>query len=149
MKAVVNRGVAAALGAAALFGAGTPFAKMLLAHTSPWLLAGNRMFYPARRSSVSGTGRKVTNNMNESTHDSGHLRKVEPIMRWIELCLVVEDLQVLVPQAQRIAKPPNGWIESVLGLHQFRLRGLHRAHAEFKLVCLALKPRRMDAMQAK
>jgi drug/metabolite transporter (DMT)-like permease len=33
------RGVAAALAAALLFGAGTPAAKMLLAQTSPWLLA--------------------------------------------------------------------------------------------------------------
>lgn len=33
-------GVAAALGAALLFGAGTPLAKQLLADVSPWLLAG-------------------------------------------------------------------------------------------------------------
>lgn len=33
-------GVLAALGAALLFGAGTPFAKILLDHVSPWLLAG-------------------------------------------------------------------------------------------------------------
>lgn len=33
-------GVAAALGAALLFGAGTPLAKLLLTHASPWLLAG-------------------------------------------------------------------------------------------------------------
>lgn len=33
-------GVAAALGAALLFGAGTPLAKLLLAQASPWLLAG-------------------------------------------------------------------------------------------------------------
>jgi hypothetical protein len=32
--------VAAALGAALLFGASTPLAKMLLGETSPWLLAG-------------------------------------------------------------------------------------------------------------
>jgi drug/metabolite transporter (DMT)-like permease len=35
-----QRGVVAALGAALLFGAGTPFAKLLLDATSPWLLAG-------------------------------------------------------------------------------------------------------------
>lgn len=35
-----DRGVAAALVAAALFGAGTPLAKLLLGATSPWLLAG-------------------------------------------------------------------------------------------------------------
>lgn len=34
-----NPGVAAALTAAVLFGAGTPLAKPLLGHTSPWLLA--------------------------------------------------------------------------------------------------------------
>ena len=39
MKLESNRGVAAALAAALLFGAGTPFAKLLLAHTGPWLLA--------------------------------------------------------------------------------------------------------------
>ena len=35
-----QRGVHAALGAALLFGAGTPFAKLLLEGASPWLLAG-------------------------------------------------------------------------------------------------------------
>ncbi len=39
MKIVLHRGVFAAMVAAVLFGAGTPFAKLLLAHTSPWLLA--------------------------------------------------------------------------------------------------------------
>ena len=39
MTAGINRGVLAALGAALLFGAGTPFAKLLLAQTDPWLLA--------------------------------------------------------------------------------------------------------------
>ncbi len=38
-----HTGVAAALGAAALFGAGTPLAKLLLDSVSPWLLAG--LFY--------------------------------------------------------------------------------------------------------
>lgn len=37
---VVQPGVMAALGAALLFGAGTPFAKLLLSSVSPWLLAG-------------------------------------------------------------------------------------------------------------
>jgi drug/metabolite transporter (DMT)-like permease len=35
-----NPGIPAALGAAILFGAGTPFAKLLLDAASPWLLAG-------------------------------------------------------------------------------------------------------------
>lgn len=40
MSALTNRGVLAALGAAVLFGAGTPAVKLLLEHASPWLLAG-------------------------------------------------------------------------------------------------------------
>lgn len=40
MSALYNRGVLAALGAAILFGAGTPAAKLLLGPVSPWLLAG-------------------------------------------------------------------------------------------------------------
>lgn len=39
-----NIGVAAALGAAVLFGAGTPLAKLLLAQVSPWLLAHTVVF---------------------------------------------------------------------------------------------------------
>lgn len=35
-----DQGIAAALGAAVLFGAGTPLAKLLLESVSPWLLAG-------------------------------------------------------------------------------------------------------------
>ena len=46
-----------------------------------------------------------------------------------------------------IAEPPNGWIKSVLGFRQFSMRGLDKANAEFKLVCLALNLRRMGAMQ--
>ena len=47
-----------------------------------------------------------------------------------------------------IAEPPNGWIKSVLGFRQFSMRGLQKAQAEFKLVCMALNLRRMGAMQA-
>ena len=39
MKTGLHSGVIAAMTAAVLFGAGTPLAKLLLAHTSPWLLA--------------------------------------------------------------------------------------------------------------
>jgi drug/metabolite transporter (DMT)-like permease len=39
MKLVLHSGIVAAMTAAVLFGAGTPLAKLLLAHTSPWLLA--------------------------------------------------------------------------------------------------------------
>jgi drug/metabolite transporter (DMT)-like permease len=35
----MNRSVLTALGAAALFGASTPFAKLLLGDVSPWVLA--------------------------------------------------------------------------------------------------------------
>ncbi|MDH5537867.1 MAG: DMT family transporter [Rhizobacter sp.] len=40
MASALPRGVGSALLAAALFGAGAPLAKLLLEHTSPWLLAG-------------------------------------------------------------------------------------------------------------
>ena len=46
-----------------------------------------------------------------------------------------------------IAEPPNGWIKSVLGFRQFSMRGLKKANAEFKLVCMALNLRRMSSMQ--
>ena len=46
-----------------------------------------------------------------------------------------------------IAEPPNGWIKHVLGFRQFSMRGLEKAKAEFKLVCLSLNLRRMGAMQ--
>jgi len=45
-----------------------------------------------------------------------------------------------------IAESPNGWIKNVLGFRQFSMRGLHRVRAEWKLVCMALNPRRMAAM---
>jgi drug/metabolite transporter (DMT)-like permease len=37
---MLQKGIFAALGSALLFGAGTPIAKLLLNHVSPWLLAG-------------------------------------------------------------------------------------------------------------
>ena len=46
-----------------------------------------------------------------------------------------------------IAEPPNGWIKNVLGFRQFSMRGLEKAKAEFKLVCMALNLRRMGAMR--
>lgn len=39
MNARLDRGVGAALTAALLFGAGTPFAKLLVAQADPWMLA--------------------------------------------------------------------------------------------------------------
>lgn len=47
-----------------------------------------------------------------------------------------------------IAEPPNGWIKNVLGFRQFRMRGLHRVRAEWKLVCMALNLRRMAVLSA-
>lgn len=46
-----------------------------------------------------------------------------------------------------IAEPPNGGIKNVLGFRQFSMRGIEKAKAEFKLVCMALNLRRMGAMQ--
>ena len=46
-----------------------------------------------------------------------------------------------------IAEPPNGWIKNVLGFRQFSMRGLEKAKAEFKLVCMALNLRRIGAMR--
>jgi drug/metabolite transporter (DMT)-like permease len=37
---MLHKGIIAALVSALLFGAGTPLAKLLLNHVSPWLLAG-------------------------------------------------------------------------------------------------------------
>ena len=45
-----------------------------------------------------------------------------------------------------IAETPNGWIKNVRGFRQFSMRGLHRVRAEWKLVCMALNPRRMATM---
>jgi len=39
-EGLLSQGVVAALAAAALFGLGTPLAKMLLVSIDPWLLAG-------------------------------------------------------------------------------------------------------------
>jgi len=47
-----------------------------------------------------------------------------------------------------IAEPPNGWVKAVLGFRQFSLRGVHKARAEWKLVCAALNLRRMAPMLA-
>jgi hypothetical protein len=50
-------------------------------------------------------------------------------------------------QQQLLAEPPNAWIKNVLGFRQFSMRGLKKAQAEFKLVCMALNLRRMGAIQ--
>ena len=41
MTTALHGGVMAALSAAVLFGLGTPLAKLLLTHTSPWLLVAH------------------------------------------------------------------------------------------------------------
>jgi transposase len=58
-----------------------------------------------------------------------------------------EQTQVDYRQRKWLAEPPNGWIKNVLGFRQFSMRGLEKAQAEFKLVCMALNLRRMGAMQ--
>jgi hypothetical protein len=47
-----------------------------------------------------------------------------------------------------IVEAPNGWIKSVPGFRQFRLRELEKVQAEFKLVCLTLSLRRMCLLRA-
>lgn len=42
-----------------------------------------------------------------------------------------------------IVEPPNGWIKAVLGFREFSMRGIKKASAEWKLVCMALNLRRM------
>ena len=42
-----------------------------------------------------------------------------------------------------IVEAPNGWIKAVQGFRQFSLRGIEKARAEWKLVCMALNLRRM------
>ena len=58
-----------------------------------------------------------------------------------------EEARAAYRKRKWIAEPPNGWIKSVLGFRQFSMRGLDKAKAEFKLVCLALNLRRLGAMQ--
>jgi transposase len=58
-----------------------------------------------------------------------------------------EQTQTDYRQRKWLAEPPNGWIKNVLGFRQFSMRGLEKAQAEFKLVCMALNLRRMGAMQ--
>ena len=48
-----------------------------------------------------------------------------------------------------IVEAPYGWIKNVLGFRQFSLRGMEKANAEFKLVCMALNLRRMNGMWAR
>ena len=58
-----------------------------------------------------------------------------------------EQYKVACRKRKWIAEPPNGWLKSVLGFRQFNMRGLEKANADFKLVCMALNLRRMGAMQ--
>lgn len=59
-----------------------------------------------------------------------------------------EEGQLAYRKRKWIAEPPNGWIKNVLGFRQFSMRGLHRADAEWKLICTALNLRRMCGLRA-
>ena len=60
----------------------------------------------------------------------------------------IEQAKIDYRKRKWISEPPNGWIKNILGFRQFSMRGLQKAQAEFRLVCLALNLRRMGAMQA-
>lgn len=47
-----------------------------------------------------------------------------------------------------IVEAPNAWIKYVMGFRNFSMRGLHKAAAEWKLVCAALNLRRMGRLLA-
>ena len=74
-------------------------------------------------------------------------RRIRTQLRWSRRC----EPRVARPRTEGAIGLPSrkkGWIKSVLGFRQFRLRGLHRVQDEFKLVCLALNRWRMGAMKA-
>ena len=77
-------------------------------------------------------------------------RDVQRYPRTVAMAAKFETEQTKIDYRKRkwIAEPPNGWIKNVLGFRQFSMRGLKKAQAEFKLVCLALNLRRMGAIQA-
>jgi len=54
-----------------------------------------------------------------------------------------EQAKAAYRRRKAIVEPPNGWIKAVLGFRQFSLRGLHKAGAEWKLICMAVNLRRM------
>lgn len=55
------------------------------------------------------------------------------------------DGQAAYRRRKAIVEAPNGGIRAVLGFRQFSLRGLKKARAEWRLVCMALNLRRMAA----
>lgn len=55
------------------------------------------------------------------------------------------DGQAAYRRRKAIVEAPNGWIKAALGFRQFSLRGLEKARAEWRLVCLSLNLRRMAA----
>lgn len=67
MNRDLPRGVPASLAAALLFGAGTPFAKLLLEQASPWLLAA--LLYLG-----SGLGLAVLRKMRHPHYPDAHHR---------------------------------------------------------------------------
>lgn len=58
--------------------------------------------------------------------------------------LETERARAAYRRRKAIVEPPNGWIKNILGFRQFSLRGQAKVRHEFKLVCLALDPRRMS-----
>jgi transposase/IS5 family transposase len=56
------------------------------------------------------------------------------------------EVQAAYRRRKWLSEPPNGWIKNVLGFKQFSLRGLAKAQAEWRLVCMALNLRRMATM---
>lgn len=57
--------------------------------------------------------------------------------------LQTETGQAAYRRRKAIVEAPNGWIKAVLGFRQFSMRGIEKARAEWKLVCMALNLRRM------
>lgn len=55
-------------------------------------------------------------------------------------------IQAAYRKRKWISEPPNAWVKSVLGFRQFSMRGLAKAQAEWRLVCMALNLRRMAKM---
>jgi len=75
----LRTGVAATLGAAALFGAGTPLAKLMLGGTDPWLLAG--LLYLG-----SGLGLAIVRSVGRGTNRSMMSREDRPWLAGAVLC---------------------------------------------------------------
>jgi transposase len=69
--------------------------------------------------------------------------KTRPLTAAMAHKFTTPDTQNAYRRRKWLSEPPNGWVKQVLGFRQFSLRGLHKAQAEWKLVCAALNLRRM------